>query len=69
MKTLNSQQVISALRQACKNEGSQKAWATKHGLSSSFLTDVLQGRRGLTDRVLAALGLKREEVFKQVGKE
>lgn len=68
MKTFNSEQVISALKEACKAEGSQKAWANKHGLSSSFVTDVLQGRRGLTDRVLTALGLRKEEIYKSVRK-
>jgi hypothetical protein len=47
------------LRQACQETGSQKAWAKQHGLSGSYVTDVLQGRRDPGKSVLDALGWER----------
>ncbi|MGX9966083.1 hypothetical protein ACVFYP_22345 [Roseomonas sp. F4] len=51
--------VFAALRQACDAAGGQKAWAEAHGLTAQHVNDVLSCRREISDRVLAALGLRR----------
>jgi hypothetical protein len=59
---LRGDEVLQRLRQACREAGSQKAWAYSAGLSESFVGDVLGGRRPLSDNVLRGLGLQRAEV-------
>lgn len=51
--------IRSLLREACDEAGSQKAWAESHGLSGSYVTDVLQGRRDPGQSILEALGYER----------
>ncbi|HTF70133.1 MAG TPA: hypothetical protein VK638_46390 [Edaphobacter sp.] len=41
---------------ACCHAGTQRVWADAHGLSPAFVNDVLQGKRGVTDRIAGALG-------------
>jgi hypothetical protein len=51
--------VIERLREACQQAGSQRMWADKHNISGAYVNDVLRGRRGPGDSILAALGLTR----------
>lgn len=64
---MTKEQVIAALRQACVSAGSQGAWAAAHGVSPTYVSDTLSGRRDLSDKVLAALGLERVIVYRDVG--
>lgn len=61
--TLSTDEVLSALREAVETAGSQRAYATKLGVSQAYLADVLHGRRSPGQRVLSALGLKRITVI------
>jgi DNA-binding transcriptional regulator YdaS (Cro superfamily) len=54
---LDSVGVFKQLRAACKAAGGQQAWAERHGLSASYVSDVLNGRRDPGESILRALGL------------
>lgn len=56
---LDSVEVCRRLSAACKNAGSQKAFAEKHGLSGAYVCDVLNARREPGQSILDALGLVR----------
>ncbi len=58
---LSTEQVRDRLKDACDQAGSQAAWARRHGMSAAYLHDVINGRRGLGQRILDALGLERQE--------
>jgi hypothetical protein len=56
---LDSIDVCRRLAAACKSAGGQKAWADKHSISGSYVSDVLHSRREPGDSILKALGLVR----------
>lgn len=58
---LRRQDVIERLRAACTSVGGQKAWASRNGVSISYVSDVLFGRRVPGDGILRGLGLQRAE--------
>ena len=60
---LRSIDVFLEIRRACAAAGGQKAWASAHGIAPQHLNDVLNCRREISDRVLAALGLVRVERY------
>jgi hypothetical protein len=68
MELVTNEHVLSALREACRRLGSQKAWAERHGFSPAYVTDVLRERRELAGRLLGALGYERVVRFKQMKK-
>lgn len=53
------QEVRDRLRAACAAAGTARAWAAQNGLSSAYISDVMNGRRDPGDSVLRALGLRR----------
>ena len=55
---LSDADVIRCLAAAVDLAGGQAAWAARSGLTQSYVAKVLGGRRELTPRVLAALGLR-----------
>lgn len=54
---MTESKVLNLLEKRIKERGSAKAFARQHGISAQFLCDVRNRRRGLTTRMLAALGL------------
>lgn len=58
--------VYGRLRAACREAGSQKAWAQAHGLSEQFVSDAVNAKRPMSDSILAALGLLRVTVYRPV---
>ena len=56
---LSADTVRLQLAAACREAGSQKAWAAAHGVSGAYLCDVLKGNREPGESILAALGLVR----------
>jgi DNA-binding transcriptional regulator YdaS (Cro superfamily) len=56
---LDSLEVCTRLRVACKAAGGQSAWAERHSLSPAYVSDVLNARRDPGDSILRALGLRR----------
>ena len=56
--------VLVALRKAVEGAGSQKAWCDHNGLSEGTISDVLRGRRDITDRVADLVGFERVTVYR-----
>ena len=52
----NAADVIQAVREACREAGSQKEWAKAKGFHPSFVSEVLNGRTDISERLLEALG-------------
>lgn len=50
--------VLSRLRKETERVGTIKAWAEKHDISDSYVSDVLHEKRPPGDRILKALGLE-----------
>lgn len=51
--------VLQKLLDETVKSGSQSAWAKQYGLSSAYVSDVLNGRREPGSGILIALGLRR----------
>lgn len=58
--------VRALLRERVDAAGSQRSWASAHGLSHSYVGEVLRGSRAPSARVLAALGLEKKVTFAPV---
>lgn len=41
----------------CREFGSQRGWAASHGLSASYVSDILGGRRAPGPKILRALDI------------
>jgi DNA-binding transcriptional regulator YdaS (Cro superfamily) len=54
---MRDDQVLARLRAECRKAGGQRAWAALYGVSESYVSDLLHGRRKPGPRVLKALGL------------
>lgn len=61
--SLTEAQAKLRLYKAVESAGSQAAFAKRHGISQQHVCDVLRCRRPLTDRLLAAVGLRRMVVY------
>lgn len=59
---LTESDLRDVLREACQAAGSQMAWADRHGLSRSYVSDLLNGHRPFSDRALTAIGCERRYV-------
>lgn len=55
---LSDADVIRCLQAAVDMAGGQAAWAARNGLTQSYVAKVILGRREISPRVLAALGLR-----------
>ena len=51
--------VIRLLRAAVEREGSQTAFARRHGIERTTINAILSGKRPVTESVANALGLRR----------
>jgi DNA-binding transcriptional regulator YdaS (Cro superfamily) len=58
-RVFDESQVLRMLRTAVRREGSQMAFAKRHGLNRSNLNLVLSGKRPISDSVARPLGLCR----------
>lgn len=61
--------VLLILKLEYENLGSQNAWAKKHGISQSYVNDVLQGRKNPGGLILDALGLETITGYRRKAKE
>lgn len=50
---------IALLQADIAKAGNIRKWAKKHKFSAPFVGDVLNGKRALSDRLAASLGLER----------
>jgi hypothetical protein len=62
---VNVKQVLKLLREAAKEAGGQGVYAKQIGVSPQFLSDVLNGRRGISKAILDALGLEIDYEWKK----
>ena len=51
--------VIRLLRAAVERQGSQTAYAKRHGIERTRINAILSGKRPITESVANALGLRR----------
>lgn len=62
-ETFSRLDVISTISDACAMEGTQKAWAEKHGLSPQYVSDVIAERRLPGKTILKAAGFEKAELY------
>ena len=60
---LNDDDVADLVRAAVKREGSQAAFAKRHGIDRTDLSAFLNGRRRISASLARALGLRKVYVF------
>jgi hypothetical protein len=60
------QQVLALLRKECDKAGSQKAWASAHGVTGAYVSDVLKGNRDPGESILNALGLELVKDYRRI---
>jgi hypothetical protein len=58
-RILDDDEVRALLRAAVEREGNQVAFARRHGLDRAHLNMILSGKRGLSDKVIALLSLRK----------
>lgn len=63
MKRYSEDEAREILKKAIEKEGSMSAFAEKHSLSVSFVSEVVRGNRKLSAAILATIGLKRSNEF------
>lgn len=64
-KYIDSLDVCRLLTLACKSAGGQKYWAESHGLTPSYVSNVLHSRCEPGKAILDALGLVRVTMYRQ----
>lgn len=62
---LNEQDMMERLRAAIQAAGSQKAFADAHKVSQQYVSDVLNGRRGVGKKILDALALEQVVSYRE----
>ena len=55
---ISTDEMRRLLREACKAAGNQRAWAKANGVSDTYVSDCLAGRREPGDSIARALGYK-----------
>lgn len=63
---LSEAEARERLAAAIAASGGQHAFAKTHGFSSAYISDVVRHRRDLSERLLAALGLERVVLYREV---
>jgi transcriptional regulator with XRE-family HTH domain len=51
--------VVRLLRAAVEREGSQSAFAKRHGVDRAYVNMILNGKRPVSDAIAKALGLRK----------
>lgn len=60
----NDKEALVLLKAAVENEGSQAAFADRHGIHRTYVSMILNGRHPVTDGVAKALSLSKVYVRK-----
>jgi hypothetical protein len=61
--TISKGALRARIRAEVAKAGTADAWCRRRGIPPTYLSDVLNSRRPISDRLLAAIGVRREEVF------
>jgi len=73
MRSYSEAQVLAHLRTALIAYGSQRKAAKALGLNETVLSDVLNGRKAITSRMLQVAGFEREATttvtYRKIGRE
>ncbi len=56
---MNEREMISHIKSLCRKAGSQKAFAASLGISEQYLSEIIRGKRGMSDNVLTKLGFEK----------
>ena len=64
---LDTEQMRTRLRKAVNADGGQKAWALKNGVSPQYVSDCINGRRDIGEKISRALGYVPVTVYQRVG--
>jgi len=57
------EEMLQELKRQIELAGSQRAWALKNGVSTSFLNDTILGRRKISAPLAKKLGYERKIIF------
>lgn len=57
--------ILRMLLRECRRAGTQAEWAKAQGLSATYVSDVLKGRRAPGDSILSALGFERVVTYRR----
>lgn len=57
------EELQALLKKQCAEGGGVKKWATREGMSWSYVYDVLRGTRPPSKKILTALGMKKIRVY------
>jgi hypothetical protein len=55
------------IRDRCKTLGSQSVFADQVGVSAAYLSDMLLGKRGVSDTLAGAVGYEKFVAFRKIG--
>ena len=66
MKQINEERMKKMLETAVNISGSQKVFAKQAGISEQYLSDVLNGRRDIGDKLLKWFGLERVTYYRRI---
>ncbi len=55
---ITDKELVQILKEACKKAGSQRKWALDNKISPAHVNDVINDRKGMTEKVAKALGYK-----------
>lgn len=59
---------IDIIRNIVKEEGSQTGAAKRLGIAVSYLSDILNGNRNVSEKIAKKLGYKKVIVYKKIEK-
>jgi hypothetical protein len=62
---LDGSEVIADLNEKIQQAGTITAYAVTNSMSTSYVCDVLKGRRDLSPKILDSLGLQKEVRYKR----
>jgi plasmid maintenance system antidote protein VapI len=63
MKTISADEARKILEDMVEVAGSQKAIARELEITPSYLSDILDGRRDISDKIARKLGYAKETVY------
>ena len=61
--------IYTGIRRLCREAGGQSAWGKRSGISPSYISDVLHGRKPPGPKILAAVGYRAVTIYERDGNE
>lgn len=63
MVTLSQKDMRGILRHRCDEAGGQRAWAKAHSFAEPYVSQMLSGKKAISDSVARAMGYQKKEYF------